>query len=309
MKPFLLFFIIISSISINSGCAIFTPPKEKPVQQDYIGPVFGTKTINVFSLTPERRIVIVAPPKQEEGNGISLDKNIGIEVFQFCAEPPPDVAESLVDTLRIFAKGEIKNVEAQAELSRLFASSAINLFVRSQGVQLFRDGAFNLCQAYINGVINKKKYWENYQLLLANSTDLISKEIPNIRDIKMVEAAGDAETKELDELKKKTAKIKELLKLMQEGPLVVTNISPSESLVGKVIDQSILTGKGFKEGAAARLVKDKVIIEAEEEKVVDSNTILCSFKIPEDSPTGKWDIFIINPDGQTGTLSNKFEIK
>ena len=105
------------TIVLLSGCAFFTSPKEQPVKQDYVGPIFGKKTTHVFSLTPERRTVIVMPTQRGA---------------RFCAEPPPDVAESLADSLRILAEAQLKDpklpASASMEFYKAFTSSAMSLF-------------------------------------------------------------------------------------------------------------------------------------------------------------------------------------
>jgi hypothetical protein len=153
------------------GCALFTPPKEAPVDQDYVGTyfgrLFGQRTTNVFSLTPERRIVIVMPHEGEN---------------YFCAEPSPDVAENIAGTWRALVKAETKEklTSGEAQAYSSFASSTSNLFFRSQGIQLFRDGMYNLCQAYINKAITAEQYREKYTQLLDKSSTLISQELAQV---------------------------------------------------------------------------------------------------------------------------------
>lgn len=167
--------IVILVMIVASGCSFFTPPKQQPVEQDYVGPFYGTKTTHVFSMTPERRTIIVMP----QGEG---------KIPRFCAEPPPDVAESIADSLRVLAEAQIKDPEitGKAELFKMYSASAMSLFYRSQGVQLFRDGLFNLCQAYINEALpDKRDYIEIYKELLNKSVSLVQKEIPSAEQNKL----------------------------------------------------------------------------------------------------------------------------
>jgi hypothetical protein len=182
------------------GCSFLTPPKEKPVIQDQVGPLFKEKTTHVFSLTPERRTVIVTPKKEplkdEKGTIIILSDKEGNQsidketVIKFCAEPPPDVAESLADTFRFLAEAELKKADADvaAEFYKSFTSSAMSLFYRSQGVQLFRDGLFNLCQAQLNGLLKSGEYTTKYVDLLEVASKLISEEIEKMELIRGTEA-------------------------------------------------------------------------------------------------------------------------
>lgn len=179
---------IFLSISLTmllfTGCAHFTPPKEHPVQYDKIAisRILGTRIGSVFSMTPERRTVIVVPQKPVD--------------FRICAEPPPDVAENLASTIRFIAEAQVKHPEipvgVSAEFYRAFASSSMRLFYRSQGIQLFRDGMYNLCQAYMNGAITEKEYVEKYKELLDSATKLIIEEMPSLEERKINQAVEGA---------------------------------------------------------------------------------------------------------------------
>ena len=175
--------IICVVIVLIFGCSFLTPPKEKPVIQDQVGPLFRDKTTHVFSLTPERRTVIVIP-KREIVNGIG-----GERVVKFCAEPPPDVAESLADTFRFLAEAQLQkaDVSAGVDFYRAFVSSATSLFYRSQGIQLFRDGMYNLCQAHLNGVITANDYVVKYHELLEKANSLILEEVKKLEKIRGIE--------------------------------------------------------------------------------------------------------------------------
>jgi hypothetical protein len=155
-----------------SGCAMFTSPKEQPVIEDHVQNWFGVEKVGVLSTTAERREVIFKFP----GN-------------KFCAEPPPDVAESLTSSLRVLAEGTAKdktNIDATAriEVAKTLATAVQSLFRRSQGSQLFRDGSFNLCQAYLNGTINEGEYVKLYEELLKTSKDLVIAELPYMQAVK-----------------------------------------------------------------------------------------------------------------------------
>jgi hypothetical protein len=180
--------IIISMMIMASGCSFFTPPKQQPVEKDYVGPFWGNRTTHVFSMTPERRTIIVMP----RGEG---------KMPRFCAEPPPDVAESIADSLRVLAEAQLKDPEitAKAEFYKMYTTSAMSLFYRSQGVQLFRDGLFNLCQAYINEALPQKSdYIEIYKELLNKSVSLVQNEIPSVEQNKLSQVMERATVAERD---------------------------------------------------------------------------------------------------------------
>jgi len=166
-----------------SGCAVFTSPKEKPIIEDHTHNWFGwagLKKFTVFSTTAERREVIVKYP----GN-------------LFCAEPPPDVAESLASSFSLLAQGAAKSKGVDANLkleaTKSLSSAIRTLFTRSQGVQFMRDGAFHLCQSFLNKVIDEKKYLELYKELLEVSVKLVEKELPDMKDKRAVDAVENSE--------------------------------------------------------------------------------------------------------------------
>ena len=100
----------------------------------------------------------------------------------FCAEPSPDVADNLASSFASALEGSDGTVTAKVELAKSFASSAKQLFKRSQGVQLYRDGMYSLCQNFINGAINKMELKQMQNDLLTESSKLIDKEIPFLQN-------------------------------------------------------------------------------------------------------------------------------
>ena len=165
--------IILIFAGLASGCAMLTPPKEQPIIEDKLG---DTRTL---AITPERRVVLVSASK-------------------FCAEPSPDVAESLTSSVKALAeaavkKGDAQSVTASLQLAKEFSTSINTLFVRSQGVQFFRDGAYTYCQAYHNGAINQQKFDALMTDLMEKSNALISQEIPSIEHAKELNLLQKAE--------------------------------------------------------------------------------------------------------------------
>lgn len=148
-------------VAMLTGCSALTPPKEKPVIEDKVGDRMGT-----IATTAERRIVL-----------IDLKKD------HFCAEAAPDVAESLNSSIRIAAEYASKTASgpersASAEIARNLSTSVSTLFSRTQGVQLFRDGSYVLCQANLNGAIKDADFKDRFDMLLNHTTKLIELELP-----------------------------------------------------------------------------------------------------------------------------------
>lgn len=173
---------LVVMVSVLSGCSMFTPPIEKPVIEDHASNWFGDNKVNIFSTTAERRETIIKFPDGK-----------------FCSEPPPDVAQALTSSFTLLAQGTVKDATANEVTARLEATKALattirSLFSRSQGIQLFRDGTFHLCQAYLNGSITKEEYKAMFESLLEKSTPLIQAEIPDMKEKRVDELANNADT-------------------------------------------------------------------------------------------------------------------
>ena len=79
-----------------------------------------------------------------------------------CAEPPPDAAQNIAQTLnaQLSALGRRAEGEgsASAQIAQELRGATENLFQRSQGIQLLRDTMFRLCEAFQNGVLPPEQY-------------------------------------------------------------------------------------------------------------------------------------------------------
>lgn len=109
---------------------------------------------------------------------------------KFCAEPPPDVAEAYANAIALEAQakatvpipggGPTVGGEGSAKLNREFATAAAPLMYRTQGLQMYRDGSFRLCNDFANGAINATEYKTLHAELLAFASALMWTEIPFI---------------------------------------------------------------------------------------------------------------------------------
>lgn len=81
---------------------------------------------------------------------------------RFCAEPPPDAIGTIAKAIAAKATVESDPLKSKGsgEYRRTFESEIHDLFQRSQGVQVLRDGMFRLCEAFVNGAIDKGVYAE-----------------------------------------------------------------------------------------------------------------------------------------------------
>jgi hypothetical protein len=169
-----------AALLLLAGCSTFTSPKEQPVIEDKIGENFGT-----LAVTAERRIIIFGRDKSKNGEKL------------VCAEPSPDVAESLVSSLKAVAQASVNKGDAEAkaglEISKSLATAISSVFSRSQGVQFFRDNMYALCQAHLNGVITADQFNAKHEKITEYSFKLIEKELPSADTKRAENAATRAE--------------------------------------------------------------------------------------------------------------------
>lgn len=158
------------AVSVLNGCAYLGPQSYKHVIEDKTGVENPSQTdgrIGTFALVAERRMVLV---KFSDG--------------RFCAEPPPDAVDNLSASLSAALSADTKSVGASASAAAAVASYAKQLFYRSQGLQLYRDGLFALCAQQLNGAITAGEMKTLMGDLLKTSADLIKTEIPELKNIK-----------------------------------------------------------------------------------------------------------------------------
>jgi hypothetical protein len=91
-------------------------------------------------------------------------------------------------------------------------------------------------------------------------------------------------------------------------PLQVASIDPSVgSQLSLSLDISAITGTGFEPGAAVRLEKGEVVIEALDVDVVSDTEITCNVGLFGVEP-GQYDVVVINPDGEEARLEEAFTV-
>tara|TARA_B100000315_G_scaffold217965_1_gene218934 strand:+ start:9784 stop:10653 length:870 start_codon:yes stop_codon:yes gene_type:complete len=167
---FKLFVLALISSFIFSGCgaAWFVHPEENPIIEDKVGSSKPSgHELGTLATTSERRIVLVKMQGEQKG--------------KFCAEPSPDTADNLASSLSLLVEAQIKKPEAQgsgkSEISKTLATTVEKLGVRSQGVQFFRDGMYNLCQAYLNQAVTEPQFLDLTRELRDKAADLITVEL------------------------------------------------------------------------------------------------------------------------------------
>ncbi len=161
------------AVSVLQGCVLFSNPPWEPVVEDEIGngvsSFYGAtdKRVGTLATVAQRRLALI---KFSDGT--------------FCAEPPPDVADSLSAALSTGLAGGNGKIQIEGSVASSFATAAKQLFYRSQGLQLYRDGVFSLCAAHLNGAITKEDYLAQHKELLGVAKQLIDSELPHMKDIR-----------------------------------------------------------------------------------------------------------------------------
>ena len=206
-----------------SGCALVTPPIEHPTIEDHSG------HLGTFSTVAERRVVIT----KREYKNMSGDNAYE---SKFCAEPPPDATQSIASALTAALSGSAAGLKAKPEVSVEFAKSlettAKSLFQRSQGVQLFRDGLFNLCQASLNGAIIPGEYVAQYNLLLTKASEIIKEEVGKMPSVPVLRAEEAAIASEAA----KDAAVKAKVSVMDSKAAIDTSVNKADAAAKKAED-------------------------------------------------------------------------
>ncbi len=96
-----------------------------------------------YSLDAKQRLVLVT-----DKGGISGDQRV------VCAEPSPDAVTSFASA--VTASGGTP--EIGASLGAGFSEAAASIGLRTQTIQLLRDGYYRLCESFMNGAISREQY-------------------------------------------------------------------------------------------------------------------------------------------------------
>lgn len=163
MKKYFAFILIY----LLTGCASYLTPRP-PVIEDKVG-LRGKELVGTLSTASDYRVVYV-----------KLD-----DQAKLCAEASPDAAAQFASTFAAALSGQAGGIPSpiSAEAKVGLAVAMKQLFKRSQGLQMYRDGAFALCNIYLNDGITKTDYLSELQELRKSSVELIKQEIPYMEKI------------------------------------------------------------------------------------------------------------------------------
>jgi hypothetical protein len=89
----------------------------------------------------------------------------------------------------------------------------------------------------------------------------------------------------------------------------ITSIIPDTGYAGTSVSVKNLAGENFVAGTTASLSRNgSNIIRATNVRYVTNKSIIFTFAIPSDAAVGAWDVTVTNPDGQSDTVTNFFEV-
>jgi hypothetical protein len=161
----------------------------------------NTRGLTTYAINPSRRLVIVKPLPPDindpEVKKMALAGNDKFLPKLICGEPPPDVSDNIASALSAALSAKVEFAEKglaglAGNYATILNTTAVLLFKRTQGLQLYRDGMYHLCLAVMNGFVTEDQYLETANYLLNESIVLIKEEIPFIKAIEAEVSAQNA---------------------------------------------------------------------------------------------------------------------
>lgn len=202
--------ITISIINLT-GCSLFLPSAEFPIIEKRSGDIHSVTT------TADRRVNFIdaktsyfcAEPAPDVAADLfgqlsavakaGLEKDAGVSAGGSPTEKDTestvaaDATNSATDSTGGAEVKDRTKAELELEYAKTVASITKQIFTRTQGVQMFRDGLFNLCQAHHNKALANNEYDKYYEILLENAVFLTSMELY----VRQTEELPEAQRKDL----------------------------------------------------------------------------------------------------------------
>ena len=171
------------TLLIVSGCGVpfFVKPEEQAVVDEHIFSdvilykpltwMLASSGVRTASTKVERRIIVFERTKAKNGQ----------MKLKICAEPPAEALQALESINKLTAELQAKKIPLTATGTGDFSlqTAVQSAFRRTQGLQFYRDGAYQWCQAYINGLIDEPEFRQRLKQLEESAEKLIMKEIQN----------------------------------------------------------------------------------------------------------------------------------
>jgi hypothetical protein len=211
---------VVAGLAAVAGCSTFSEYQaSRPIVQKEAKSKEGT---DIFAVGAERRIVISQhedtqrrfcsepPPdvaqsfsdsvraalqiaaQQQASSNQSSSRRVDVQPPANGASSPPTGSRSTSGSQES-GGNESASGNANLTLARDFATSVSQIYTRSQGVQLFRDGSFMLCQAHLNGAIRGDKLEEAVRLATEYERSDMRRENPSAAPTRVVPSQANIE--------------------------------------------------------------------------------------------------------------------
>lgn len=116
---------------------------------------FDVEKSRSVSIDAKQRVVIATPRKYWDPQ-INREITKGVSV---CAEPSPDALSAYANSVGASAQGSNGEAQKLAIQGALSASeSAAFVGLRTQTIQLLRDGMYRICEGYLSGALGEKEF-------------------------------------------------------------------------------------------------------------------------------------------------------
>lgn len=149
MKVIALVFILVIMLT---GCASTVGTFfNRPVVEDSM-----KDKVSTVSLSADRRTVVVVTEGANSG--------------KFCAEPPPDTANSISASVEAALKAKLKEegkaeADAEATIKDNYVTTVVKLSERTALLDVYRTGSYSLCQFHLNGALDGKQLQAEFHAL------------------------------------------------------------------------------------------------------------------------------------------------
>ncbi|MHC4334456.1 MAG: hypothetical protein ACYSUP_15600 [Planctomycetota bacterium] len=154
----------------------------------HFGYTYESEASLISSKAPTRTTIVYRDTFQKDGdpNVYKAADHKPDGRIHFLAEPSPDVVMQMSESIALLMKAKYEKkitddaFAASLGLLRDYTETAKMLTRRSQGVVYFRDAAYRLAEASLNGISSAEMYNEHMKHLFRLTSELIREEIPYI---------------------------------------------------------------------------------------------------------------------------------
>lgn len=134
--------ILVVCIMATSGCArLNSIYRNNPIDDN----------VQSVSIDAKQRMIFTAPKLDENGDATNYRV--------VCAEPSPDVFSAFAASL----SGSLESDSIEAALEGAFSENAATIGLRTQVIQLLRDGMYRICEGVLSNQISEDEFYSLHQ--------------------------------------------------------------------------------------------------------------------------------------------------